>query len=301
MAPQEEAAPVGPVALVTDSTAALTSSEARDLRVSVVPLHVVVDDEEFTEGVDISPQEVIEALRKGRRVSTSRPSPAAMLACYEALADAGATAIVSAHLSAQLSGTCDAAHLAAREAPVPVRVVDSGSTGLGLGFAVETAARELREPEAFGDGRSAPELADAVGAALARRTRNSTVLCYVHSLDCLRRGGRIGAAASFLGGALAIKPIIALAGGHVEPVEKLRTSGRALARLAQLAGEAVAAGGPGTRVAIQHADALDYAENLAADLVEAADSELPVQIRELPAVLSVHLGPGTVAAVIAPA
>lgn len=261
-----------------------------------MPLHVVVDGHEYTEGVDITPEEVIDALKRGKQVSTSRPSPAAMLARYEELADAGARAIVSAHLSAQLSGTCDAASLAAREAPVPVRVVDSGSTGLGLGFAVEQAAREL----SAGSEDDPAAVAERVGSAVARRTRNSTVLCYVHSLEYLRRGGRIGAAASLLGGALAIKPLIALTGGHVEPVEKLRTSGRALARLAELASAAAAEGGPGTRVAIQHADAPERAENLAADLVEAVEGDLPIRILELPAVLAVHLGPGTVAVVVAP-
>lgn len=296
----------GRVVVVTDSTAALTSEEADELGIGVVPLHVVIDEREHTEGVDIDPQQVAEALRRGRRVSTSRPSPAAMLRCYERLADAGASAVVSAHLSGQLSGTCDAAALAAREAPIPVQVVDSGSTGLGLGYAVVAAARLPAAPQA-----GPQDVARALGQEIERRGRATTVLCYVHSLDHLRRGGRIGAAASLLGGALAIKPLLALRDGHIEPLEKLRTSGRALSRLTDLgfqAMEQVSDGTPragGVRVAVHHLDACERAETLAADLLARAEEQLgtgvaQVQVRELPAVLAVHLGPGTVAVVVAP-
>lgn len=296
----------GRVVVVTDSTAALTPQEADELSIGVVPLHVVIDDQEHTEGVDIDPGQVVEALRKGRRVSTSRPSPAAMLHCYERLAEAGASAVVSAHLSGQLSGTCDAATLAAHDAPIPVRVVDSGSTGLALGYAVTAAARVPVAAEVEPE-----QIARTLGTEIERRCRVTSVLCYVHSLDHLRRGGRIGAAASLLGGALAIKPLLALSEGHIEPLEKLRTSGRALARLTDLGFERMAllsarpepAGG--VRVAVQHADAVERAEVLAADLLARAEEQLgagvaEVQVRELPAVLAVHLGPGTVAVVVAP-
>lgn len=373
-----------PVAVVTDSTAALTAEEAAAAGVTVVPLHVLIDNEEFTEGVDVEPAQVIEAIRKNRRVSTSRPSPAVLLDRYERLAAGGAQAVVSAHLSGQLSGTCDGATLAAREAPVPVDVVDTASTGLALGYAVLAAARgaggagsagsggrgEDSEASDAGDASDAGERARRLGEEIRSRCARTTVLCYVHSLDQLRRGGRIGAAASLLGSALAIKPIIALTRGHVEPVARLRTSGRALARLTDLAVESVealraeaavgvgvdgatsgAAGGEdavgsgagghvavvtpaedaphgnapdpsstasssaepvagGVRIAVHHADALERAERLAADLRERCAVPAgeggepvppPVQVRELPAVLAVHLGPGTIAVVVAPA
>lgn len=284
------------IAVVTDSTSALRPDEAAALGVTIVPLHVIVDDVEHTEGVDIAPEQVMEALRRGRRVSTSRPSSAAMLECYEGLAAQGAQSIVSAHLSAQLSGTCDAARLAAREAPVPVHVVDSGSTGLALGYAVAAAVRGAAPAQ----GDDVDAVARGVAEEIGRRCGASTVFCYVHTLEHLRRGGRIGAAASFLGGALAIKPIIALRDGHVEPVEKLRTSGRALSRLTELSVQAAEQAGRPLRLAVQHADALERAQRLAAELTERLDP-VGIEVRELPAVLGVHLGPGTVAAVVAPA
>lgn len=314
------------VAVVTDSTAGLIPEQARALGclgVEIVPLHVLVDDEVFTEGVDIDTRGVLEALRHRRTVSTSRPTPTAMLAAYEQLADQGASHIVSAHLSAQLSGTCDAAVLAARDAPVPVHVVDSRSAGASLGYAVATGARLARA------GATAKQITDAI----ERRCAQSTVLLYVHSLEQLRRGGRIGAAAGLLGGALAIKPLLALVDGHIEPVERLRTTSRAMARLTELAGHAVTVAGPQVDVAIHHAGARERADQVAAALDEiladewarawpdtAADDAFAhppipgedvvanpgvpgrprVQVLDLPAVLAVHLGPGTLAAVVSP-
>lgn len=279
------------VAVVTDSTAALTPAQSADLGVRVVPLHVLVDGEVFAEGVDIDTETVLEAQRRRRAVSTSRPAPAAMLAVYEELAAQGVEAIVSAHLSAQLSGTCDAATLAARDAPIPVHVVDSRSAGVGLGFAVADGARLAR-------AGASPE---DVAAAIERRARAATVLFCVHSLDHLRRGGRIGAAASLLGGALAIKPLLALVDGHIEPLERLRTSARAVARLGELAGQAAAAAGPGAHIAVHHADARERAETVVGVLEGVVGPEGPgVEILPLPAVLAVHLGPGTLAVVVSP-
>ncbi len=309
------------VAVVTDSTAALTPQGAADLGVHVVPLHVLIDGEVFSEGVDIDTDAVLESQRRRRAVSTSRPSPAALLALYEELAAQGAQEIVSAHLSAQLSGTCDAAQLAARDAPVPVHVVDSRSAGAGLGLAVADGVRLATQ------GASAAQVA----AVIERRARAATVLFYVHSLDHLRRGGRIGAAAGLLGGALAIKPLLALVDGHIEPVERLRTSARAVARLTELAAEAVAAAGSDVDIAVHHADARERAETVAQaleraaqsaeslDLAEPTEPTKPteptepadwgerrepeaarVRILDLPAVLTVHLGPGTLAVVVSP-
>lgn len=280
------------IALVTDSTAALPDTTATAHGVSVVPLHVVVGDEEFTEGVDITSEEIGTHLRKGPRVSTSRPSPMEFLAVYERIAAQGATGIVSAHISAQLSGTCEAATLAARHSPVPVRVIDSESTGLALGYAVLDANDAAIEGWGL----------DGVASLVLRRARATTVVFYVHTLEFLRRGGRIGAASRLLGGALAIKPILQLTEGHVEPVEKCRTAGRALGRLTTLAIDSARLTGGRARIAVHHAGAPDRAERLAVDIARELGEEMsvPPQTVALPAVLAAHLGPGAVAVAVAP-
>src|SRR5690242_14731127 len=123
-----------PVAVVTDSTASLPASTASAAHVLVVPLQVVVDGKVYDEGIDIQPADVAAALRAHRQVTTSRPGPQLFLDAYNRAATAGADAVISLHISAALSGTCESALLAAREAPVPVEVIDSQTMGMALGF-----------------------------------------------------------------------------------------------------------------------------------------------------------------------
>lgn len=281
------------VAIVTDSTAYLPQSALSERGIRVVPLHVVIGGVEHSEGVDVTTEEVAAALRAFRPVSTSRPSPQAFLKAYEEAAEAGATAVVSVHISAAMSSTIESAHLAAQQAPVPVRVVDSRSMGMAMGYAVLAAA----------DAAAAGADAETVAAQAMARCEAATVVFYVDTLEYLRRGGRIGAASAFLGSALAIKPILSLQDGHISPLEKVRTSGRALARLEALA-EAAAARAPGDAdgvdIAVHHLDSRDRAEVLAGRLRERVAQARDVRVVELGAVVGAHVGPGTLAVVVSP-
>ncbi len=254
----------------------------------MVPLQVVIGASSYDEGVPngATPDLVARSLREWVPVSTSRPTPAAMLEAYERAAADGATEIVSVHLSSEMSGTYESAQVAAREAPVPVVPVDSRQVGMSVGFAVLAAA------DALDDG------ADAAGAARAAKARSeaTTSLFYVDTLEYLRRGGRMGAAAALLGSALSVKPILRIDKGRVGPFERVRTSARALARLEELAVEA--AGDAQVDVAVAHLASPDRAEQLAAKLAERlADGlrEREVFLGELGAVLGAHVGPGMVA------
>src|SRR5688500_16752379 len=130
-APQE-------VRVVTDSTACLPAGLASGL--AVVPLRVLVGDDAYAEGADITPERLAELVAEGERVTTSQPPPEAFAAVYRALADEGARSIVSVHLSGALSGTVGAAGTAAARSPLQVRAVDSRTGAAGLGFAARAAA-----------------------------------------------------------------------------------------------------------------------------------------------------------------
>jgi DegV family protein with EDD domain len=282
----------GPVAVVTDSTAYLDPSVCGERGITVVPLQVVISGRPYAEGVDVGPHDVADALRRWAPVTTSRPNPSALLDAYEAAARAGAAGVVSLHLSADVSGTVEAAQLAAREASVPVEVVDSRSMGMGLGFAVLTASDAARQ------GVGLPEVA----AAARARAGRTTALFYVDTLEYLRRGGRIGAAQAFLGTALAVKPLLHLTQGRIEPLEKVRTASRALARLQELALEAAAAAGDGATVdvAVHHLASPERAESLAAALRHQLGGRGDVLVAEVGAVIGAHVGPGMIAVVVAP-
>jgi fatty acid kinase fatty acid binding subunit len=282
------------VAIVTDSTAYLPAELVRagSVPITVVPLHVVVGGRQHREGVDVTIESLSEALQSFTPLSTSRPSPQEFLDAYEAAAASGASAVVSIHISSEMSGTCQSAQIAAEQAPIPVEVVDSRSLGMAMGFGVLSAA------SAAGEGRPAAEVAE-----IARvRAAGAKVAFYVDTLEYLRRGGRIGSASALLGSAFAIKPILTLVDGAIRPLEKVRTSSRALARLADLTAAAateMAAHG-GVDIAVQHLDSASRAESLAATLRERVPQAGYVVVAELGAVVGTHVGPGTLAAVASP-
>lgn len=278
------------VRIVTDSTAYLPPDLVREHAIEVVPLHVVVGGADHVEGEGITADEVARALREYTIVTTSRPTPQAFLDTYRRLAAQGATAIVSIHLSGQMSGTVEAAQLAAADAPVPVTVIDSETIGMAMGHAVITAAQAA----------AAGADADAVRAAVAERLAPSGVLFYVHTLEHLRRGGRIGAASALLGSALAIKPILAVRGGRIVPVEKVRTAARAIARIEALVAEHVEKCGVVVDLAVHHLDAADRAEAVAADLRTMVPEAREVRVVELGAVVGAHVGPSTLAISVSP-
>ena len=276
--------------VVTDSTSYLPREVVERHGIEVVPLHVVVGGRDFVEGRDISAAQVAAALREYTIVTTSRPTPQVFAETYQRLAAEGATAIVSVHLSSQMSGTVEAARLAAAEAPVPVEVIDSETIGMAMGFAVVAAA------EAAASGAEVPEVLEAVQSRLGP----SGVLFYVDTLEHLRRGGRIGAASALLGSALAIKPILAVRGGRIVPVEKVRTSSRAVARIEAMVLDQVAKGGHVVDIAVHHLDAPARAEQIAGELHTLVPGSPQVLVVELGAVVGAHVGPGTVAIAVSP-
>jgi DegV family protein with EDD domain len=281
------------ITLVTDSTASLPPEVAERHGIVVVPLQVVIGARSYEEGVDggATAETVAEALREWKPVSTSRPTPAAMLEVYERAAAGGATEIVSVHLSSELSGTYESAQLAAKESPVPVTAVDSRQLGMATGFAVVSAA------EVLAAGGSADEAADVV----RKRTSQTTSLFYVDTLEYLRRGGRIGAAAALLGSALSVKPLLQLVDGRIGLREKVRTAGRALGRLEELAMNA--AGEQQVDVAVAHLANPERADLLAEHLRTRLATNLDdrdVVVGEVGAVIGAHVGPGMVAVVVSP-
>jgi DegV family protein with EDD domain len=278
--------------IVTDSTASLPAEVAQAHGIRVVPLQVVIGARVLDEGPDgATPEVVAQALRDFVPVSTSRPAPALFAELYRSLEAEGVEEIVSIHLSGEMSGTFESAQLAALEVDLPVHVVDSGQVGIATGFAAVTAADVL---EAGGTAEQAAQAALARGEA-------ATSLFYVDTLEYLRRGGRIGAAAAIFGSALSVKPLLEIADGKVVPRERVRTASRALARLAELAVEA--AGDRPVDVCVSHLANAGRAEELAATLAERLAEGLEgreVMCGELGAVLGAHVGPGMVAVCVAP-
>jgi DegV family protein with EDD domain len=292
-APTGEPAVVVRTAVVTDSAAALPADWVRAFsingRLAVIPMPVMVGEEIYGEGEDDIAGTIALALASATPVKTSRPSPGQFEQAYLAAARHGFESVVSIHISGDLSGTADAARLAAARVSIPVEVLDTRTVGMAQGLAVQSAV------VAAADGRGAAEVRRLAEDRVAR----TKVYFYVPSLEQLRRGGRIGAAASLVGAMFSIKPILAVDGGKIVPLEKVRSAARAVARLEEIVVADAAARPPGeARLAIHHFGNEAQAKLLAARLEAALTSTPPAQISALPAVLAAHAGLGVLAVIV---
>ena len=214
---------------------------------------------------------------------TSQPSPGDFLDVYAPLVEAGHD-VVSVHLAAGISGTVEAARVAALEAaPLAgerrIEVVDSESACGGLGMIVLAAAA------AANAGRDV----DAVLARAVEARAKASIWFAIDTLEYLRRGGRIGRVQSWLGGALSIKPILSVDAEGIRPVERARTQKRAFQRMVDFSNELVAAGK--TAYCVQHIQAPAEAERLAGRAREIFGHD-PLFISEIGPVIGAHTGPG---------
>lgn len=245
------------IALVTDSNAQLPPELIDRYGIAVVPLTVVIDGVEYAEGVDLDADEFYARFDAGSAmggrqpsVATSQPGPGRFAAAYGAAAQAGAQAILSIHIDSAISGTLNSARMAAATAPIPVRLVDSGTTSFGIACCVWEAAEALRRGANIED---AAAIASEVGAVV----RNVFV---VRALELAAAGGRVvlgetaggtagGAATSGAGNGDAI-PVVSLVGRDLQVV------GRAsdVAEAAALMADFVTSGAEHLRVAVGVAD-----------------------------------------------
>jgi DegV family protein with EDD domain len=275
------------VGLVTDSTASIPASLAAEWGITVVPTQIKIG--QYTRAEHNVPKDIlVRALEGDLDVSTSAPDPAGFAWAYKQQAARGADEIVSVHISSRQSQTCEIARKAAAHSEVPVHIVDSGTTGMSLGFAVLAAARVAG---AGGGPRRVME-------ALARRIEGSAELIYVDTLEYLRKGGRIGAAAALLGSALALKPLLTMKNGQVAPLDRVMGAERAMRKLVDQAVRK--ADGKKVDIAIEHFGAPDRADRLAERLRPRLPGAREITFTEVSSTIGVHIGPGAVGITVSP-
>jgi DegV family protein with EDD domain len=270
------------IAIVTDSTAYLDAEVVQRYNIHVIPLKVHWDGDTFRDNVDIHPQAFYTRLDKSVNLpTTSQPSAQEFLNLYEELAK-DADAILTMLISSGISGTVDSAMSAANEFKrVPVKVVDTHLTSVGLALTVQRAA-ELIEA-----GLELEEVERKV-RQIAARVRTFFV---VDTLKFLHKGGRIGGASRYLGTALNIKPILTLTpDGHIDALEKVRTKKKALQRVIRLAHQE--AGKKPVVAGVVHANDLETVA-MFEDMVRDSLHCKELHRFELSPVIGTHVGPGT--------
>ncbi len=272
------------LAIITDSTCDLTADELAQLDVRRVPLYVSFRGETHRDWVDITPKDIVAGVEAGADLpSTSQPSPEDFAQAYTQARAAGATEILVVTISGDLSGTYQSAHLASKEAAVPVSIVDSRQASAGVAALVREGAR-LRDV-----GRPLPDIV----ATLEAMRPHMLVLFSVGTLDFLLKGGRVSRASALVGGLLNIRPILTLEDGKIAPAARARGLKKATAEIvARL--EAHVRAHPGRLVLdFLHIQGVEAAHALRQAVRDAGVDFEEGHVYEIGAVIAAHVGPGT--------
>jgi DegV family protein with EDD domain len=239
--------------------------------------------ERFRDGVDIDPATFYQRLRVDQAFpTTSQPSAGEFLEFFRELGTE-ARRVVGVFVTSKLSGTVANARAAQAElSDLKIRVVDSLTTSMGLGFMVLAAAR------AAAAGASLERV-----VAVAEEMRERVHLLFtLDTLEYLHRGGRIGGAKWLLGTALNIKPLLHLKDGMIEPLCQVRTKHKAIARMLEEAVERLG----GKRMAEASVIDVDCPEegDALAQQVQERFAVSPVYRTTVSPAIGTHAGPGTV-------
>lgn len=275
------------VAIVTDTSAALPDEVYKlpnGSELFVIPIPVMIGDQIYTEDDEILHNDLSIALATGTGLRTSRPSPGQFQSIYKHIAEQGYGRVLSIHLSSKLSGTADAARIAAQNSSIPVTVLDSQNAGMSLGNAVLDALIRTRL------GLSPDFLANIV----QRQSSVGQTIFTVPNLDALRKGGRIPTVSGLLGQLLQVRPVMHLNDGAIELLDRPRSQAKALALMTDIATSAELP----MRLSVQGYGDMDAARELAATLED--HSSMPVPVLRLPAVLAAHLGLGALGVSMSP-
>ncbi len=278
------------VAIVTDSTVAIPPSIVAEQKLTIVPLAVNWDGETYLDGIDITPRQFYERLGKSKTMpTTSQPSAGAFTEVYTRLLDEGYD-ILTLVISSKLSGTWDSAIQGAEGLPQDRLVVLNS-----LQASMPLSIMALMTSDAALKGAS---LLECKNLAIDVSERVQT-LFVLETLEFLHRGGRIGAAARFLGTALKLKPILKLQNGAIVPLEKVRTFSKAIKRLFEIAETDLGKQGRVEYLGVLSANSPKYSEEITAT----ARQRFRVKnefVSEISPVIGTHTGPGAVGLVYLP-
>lgn len=271
------------VAIVTDSSPYIPAEIIQANNIHVVPLTVIWGEENFYDGVDITPVEFYQRLDKAKVMpSTSQPSVADFEVLFRKLHQEGYD-ILAVLISEDLSGTISSATQAKKLLPdANIEIVNSKTLAMALGFQVLAAARAANQ------GASLEECKRLAEDAKER----CGVIFVLDTLEFLHRGGRIGAAKRFMGTLLNVKPVLAIEGGVIIPLDSVRTHKKALSAIIDLV-EDKTKGKKNIRLATLHANSPATAHEV---LDEAAERISPVEtvFSEVSPVIGTHAGPGAI-------
>lgn len=271
--------------IVTDTGANLPREVRDEFGILAVPLQVAFGDKSYRDEVELTMAQFMRMLHENKHHPvTSQPSAGQFVDTYLPLLQGG-DEIVSIHLPRKLSGTVASAEMAKTMLDAefggnaPISVLDQPSVSMGQGLLAVEAARAARA------GMSRAE----VVARVQHRASQVKLFFVLDTLEYLRRGGRIGRATALMGSIFSIKPVLEIADGAVEPIERVRSRQAGFRRLVELVQQRT--GGGKLHAAVLHAQALEDANRLAAEL-QARFNLVEFFLGEIGPVIATHSGPG---------
>ncbi len=271
------------IAIVTDSSPYIPDQIIKEHNINVVPLTVIWGEEDFYDGVDLTPVEFYQRLEKAKIMpSTSQPSVADFEVLFRSLHEEGYD-ILAVLISEVLSGTISSATQAKKMLPeANIEIVNSRSLAMGLGFLVLKAARAANQGATLQEcKRMTEESLEKVG-----------VIFVLDTLEFLHRGGRIGAAKRFMGTLLNVKPVLAIEDGLIVPLDSVRTQKKALERIIDLIDERTQ-GHKNIRLASLHANNHETAQFVLDEALKRITTVEQI-FSEVSPVIGTHAGPGAV-------
>lgn len=275
------------VQIIADSASDLTFEDFENNNIERVGLTVHLDGNDYLDGVEITADEVYNAMRDGKISKTSQPTPESFKEVFTKYAKKGQPTLYIG-FSSELSGTYQSAVIAAKDVQEdypdwPFKKIDSKCASFGIGLVVLKAAELAKENKSL----------EEITATAQYYADHMEHIFTVDDLEYLQRGGRVTRSAAFIGSLLKIKPILNVEDGKLIPIEKIRGTKKVYQRILDIMEER------GTDlknqiVGISHGDVLDRAEDLATAIKERFGVK-DVEIRMVGPTVGSHAGPGVIA------
>lgn len=271
------------IAVVSDSTAYLPKDIAAKLNIHVIPLSVGFGEDFYREEVDITTDQFFEKIKEAKELpTTSQPSLGSFVELYESLAEQY-DAVISIHISKQLSGTYEASISASKMVEnLAVYSFDSAISAMPQGFYAIEAAEMVEKGHTV----------DEIMQRLEKMKETMVAYFMVDDLSHLQRGGRLSGAQALVGSLLRIKPILHIVDGHIIPKEKVRTRKRAIHRILDILEDDVKKGEV-KRVVFTHAHNAEITKELEKEFNEKYP-QIETVFSAMGPVVGTHLGPGSI-------
>lgn len=281
------------IAIATDTNSGITAMEGEKLGVFVLAMPVNLDETIHYEGIDITSEQLYDAMRQHRDVSTSQPSPGQLMELWDGILAKGYDEIVYIPMSSGLSGSCQSAALFAQDYDSRVQVVDNHRISVTQKESVISALRLVEQ------GYDAGQIRDF----LEKHAYDASIYITVDSMEYLKKGGRVTPAAATLATVLNLKPVLTIQGDKLDAFAKVRGMKLAESKMIEAIHQDRAErfkDVPESRLLIETAGTLENGE-LAEHWRQQVQAEFPfakVSYANLPCSIACHLGMNSVATVI---